>query len=433
MKTFLRRIIASLFERQVRRLIARHHVRVIAVGGSVGKTSTKAAIAAVLGEKFRTLGQSGGYNSEIGLPLSVFELSVPATLWNPLAWAWRLMESERLMAHYPYEVIVLELGTDHPGEMARYLRYLTPDIAVITAITPEHMANFPGGLDEVAAEELRLAGKATRVLANLDEIPAKYRHHYIDAHPDHRYYGLGVGPDFGFVMEHTDPISGTTGNITHGGHVALKGIKLSLFGAHSAKAALAAYAVGDMLGLSKHQIEARLTQLTPTAGRMNPLPGANGSIIVDDSYNAQPDAVLAALAALAAAPGKGRRIAILGSMNELGPDAASYHQQVGAAAAGLDFLVTIGPDANHYLGPAAVTAGLDPTRFKPSDSPYTAGEFVKLLLQSGDVVLVKGSQNGVFSEEAAKLLLADPADAQKLVRQSPAWLRTKAKQFSRQR
>jgi UDP-N-acetylmuramoyl-tripeptide--D-alanyl-D-alanine ligase len=86
--------------------------------------------------------------------------------------------------------------------------------------------------------------------------------------------------------------------------------------------------------------------------------------------------------------------------------------------------------ANKHLGPAAVKAGLDERNWKPADSPYAAGEFLKLMLQPGDVVLVKGSQNLVYCEEAVKLLLADPADAAKLVRQSPAWMKRKATQFA---
>ncbi len=429
MKPLFRRVVAALFEHQVRRVISRHHLKVVAVVGSVGKTSTKAALATVLGEKFRTLGNRGGYNSEIGLPLSVFEMEVPDSLLNPFAWISRLTQSERLISNYPYQVLVLELGTDHPGEIPRFMRYLAPDIAVITAISPEHMENFPGGMDQLAAEELSVVAGSKAVLANHDDIPAKYRRKYIDHHPHAYYYGLGGEPEYGLEITKSDPISGTTATFVHGSRVAFRGLRLDLFGAHSSKAALAAFAAADQLGLTKHQIEAGLAKLHPSLGRMHPLKGLNGSIIIDDSYNAQPEAVLAGLAALASADVTGRRIAILGSMNELGPDSPKYHEQVGEAAAGVDLLVTIGADAKAYLGPAAVRAGLDPTRFQAADSPYAAGNYVQLLLQPGDVVLVKGSQNGVFSEEAAKLLLEDRATATQLVRQTPAWLRTKAEQF----
>jgi len=429
MKSHVRRFIASLFEQQVHRLVIRHHLKVVAVGGSVGKTSTKTAIATVLSEKYRTLVHPGNYNSDLGLPLSVFELSVPGNLLNLFAWAWRLIQSEWQIYSYPYDVIVLELGTDHPGEIPLYLRYLSPDIGVLTALTPEHMENFPDGLDQVAVEELTLASASKIFLANLDEIPAKYRRKYIDAHPHHHYYGLDKTAEYGFEMISTDPQTGTSGQLIHAGHKVIEDLKIGLFGAHSMKAAVAAYAVGDLLGLSKHQIEAGLAKLQPVAGRMNPLAGLNGATIIDDTYNSSPDAAIAALASISDAAVSGRRIAILGSMNELGSDSPGYHEQVGEAAAGVDLLITIGAVATQHLGPAAVRAGLDPTRFMPAISPYAAGEHVKLLLSPGDIVLVKGSQNGVFAEEAVKILLADPSDAGKLVRQSPAWLHVKAKQF----
>jgi UDP-N-acetylmuramyl pentapeptide synthase len=119
----------------------------------------------------------------------------------------------------------------------------------------------------------------------------------------------------------------------------------------------------------------------------------------------------------------------MGSMNELGADSDRYHQEVGAACADLDLLVTVGAPANQHLGPTAVAQGLDERHWKSADSPYAAGEYLKLLIGPGDVVLAKGSQNGVFTEEALKALLADPADATRLVRQSPFWMRRKRRQF----
>jgi UDP-N-acetylmuramoyl-tripeptide--D-alanyl-D-alanine ligase len=429
MKAVLRRFIARLFEHQVRRVIGRHRLKVVAVAGSVGKTSTKAAITRVLAQKYRVLSHQGGYNSEIGLPLSVFEMSVPGWLFNPFAWAWRLAKSELIIRKYPYEILILELGTDHPGEMARFLAYLTPDVGVITAVTAEHMANFPGGLDEVAHEELQLAARCTYVLASRDEIDAAYRRRYLDSHPHHAYYGAAVRKGYRFARTSTAPLAGTKLDILRDGQHLAKGVNIQLYGEPACKSVVAAYAVGEYFRLSRRQIIAGLAEFQPVPGRLNPLAGANRSILLDDSYNAQPAAVLAALRELAAAPAT-RRIAVLGSMNELGAESQAYHEEVGAAAAGVDLLITIGADANRWLGPAAVAAGLDPGRHQPANSPYAAGEHLRPMLEPGDLVLIKGSQNGVFSEEATKLLLADPADAAHLVRQSPAWQRIKRRQFA---
>ena len=417
-----------MFEHQVRRLVARHKPIVVAVAGSVGKTSTKTAIATVLSQKYTTLVHQGNYNSELGLPLSVFELSVPRSLINPFAWGWRLYQSELMLRSYPYRALVLELGTDHPGEIPRYTRYLRPDVAVISAVTPEHMENFPGGLDDVAAEELALVKSATRVLASYDDILPVHRHRYVDPHPNHVYYGTHADADYIVRLEASSPIEGSKISLKAPAKSFHK-FDLASFGLPSAKSALAAYAVGDMLELSQSQLKAGLAAIRPVAGRMNPLAGVGGATIIDDTYNSSPEAAIAALEALGLAAVSGKRIAILGSMNELGAKSADYHRQVGRAAAGVDWLITIGEMASDHLGPAALEAGLDPTRWKAASSPYAAGEFVRLMLSERDVVLVKGSQNGVFAEEATKLLLADPNDAARLVRQSTGWERIKRSQF----
>jgi len=116
-------------------------------------------------------------------------------------------------------------------------------------------------------------------------------------------------------------------------------------------------------------------------------------------------------------------------MNELGADSARLHRDVGKAAKGVDILVTIGESAKTYLAAGAAEVGLKPKQIHSFASPYAAGEFVQGILQQGDIVLAKGSQNGVFAEEALALLLSNPLDRKKLVRQSAAWLKKKRAQF----
>jgi len=431
MKGWFRALLARMLEHQVRRLIKRHHPGIVAVGGSVGKTSTRMAVVAMLSQKFRTQSiAQPGYNSEIGLPLSVFELDVPRRLYNPFAWLWRIIETEAIIqSEYRHQMLVLEVGTDQPGEIARSLRFLKPDVGVITAVTPEHMQNFPGGLDEVAAEELLLAPASRKLVVGRDDIPGVYRRKYLDAHRDLHTYGSASDDDYQIKIEATSPTDGTTGQLLKNRHVVVGHLKLRLFGLQSVKTAVAAYAVGDQLGLTKKELASGLEKIRATRGRMRVFAGVNGSTILDDSYNSSPEALAAALDAVMKTKVAGRRIAILGSMNELGMQSPRYHEAAGVLAAGVDVLVTVGGLASGYLGPAAVRAGLDPTRFQVADSPQAAGEYVKLLLRPGDLVLVKGSQDGVYAEEASKILLENPADGSYLVRQSPEWLRRKAKSF----
>ena len=183
-----------------------------------------------------------------------------------------------------------------------------------------------------------------------------------------------------------------------------------------------------MLGLSHEDIAGGLVRLTPFPGRMQVLNGVKDSILIDDAYNATPIAAKAALDVLYAEKAP-QRIAILGSMNELGDYAREAHVEVGdyCDAHKLAMVVTVGNDAKRWLAPAAKAKGCTVHSYM---SPYDAGNFVRQHLKTGAVVLGKGSQNGVFVEEALKQLLAHPADVSKLVRQSHKWLRTKAKQFN---
>jgi len=160
---------------------------------------------------------------------------------------------------------------------------------------------------------------------------------------------------------------------------------------------------------------------------MQRLPGVGGSLIIDDTYNASPQAMKAALDTLYRLKAS-YKIAILGNMNELGKYSKKAHQEIGRYCdpKKIDLVITIGPDANQYLAEAAKDKGC---QVKTFNNPYSAGKFAKSQIKENTAILVKGSQNGVFAEEAVKLLLANSADSNKLVRQSPEWLRKKRQAF----
>jgi UDP-N-acetylmuramyl pentapeptide synthase len=191
---------------------------------------------------------------------------------------------------------------------------------------------------------------------------------------------------------------------------------------------LAAAAVARIIGLNEEELSRGLKEVKPFAGRMQILDGKKGSTIIDDTYNASPAAVIAALDVLYSVKAT-QRIAILGNMNELGGYSQQAHEEVGAYCRSdlLDLVVTIGADVEKYLVPVAKAKGCTVQSFA---SPYDAGAYVLTALQEGAVILAEGSQNRVFAEEAVKLLLENPADNGKLVRQSDDWLQIKQKQFS---
>jgi UDP-N-acetylmuramoyl-tripeptide--D-alanyl-D-alanine ligase len=427
MKESMKRFVTKLVETQARRLLDKAKPRIVAVTGSVGKTSTKLNIATVLSQKYKVLAHYGSYNTHIAVPLAIFDMKIPLELTNPISWLQVLLDmKKKLNQPYPYEVIVLELGTDHPGEIDYFKNYIKPDIAVVTAVTEEHMEYF-GTIDAVAKEELAVSHFSGEVLINRDDIDivfsklvpeginldtygtsgiAEYHYSIDDAKPGEGFSGRFISPEFGEQK-----------------------VDLKVVGEHNIRTAVAAGAVGIKMGLTAEQVVTGLAAIRPINGRMNILKGLKQSTLIDDTYNSSPAAALAALQTLYLFPSK-QRIAILGSMNELGGYSPQAHQQVGSAcdAGLLSWVITIGADAEKYLAPAAASKGCQVRSFA---SPYEAGAFAHSVLEPGAVVLAKGSQNGVFAEEALKELLHTPGDEANLVRQTDFWLRIKEGQFGK--
>lgn len=423
MKKLLKKTVAAVLGWQVRRLRRRHQFKIVAVTGSIGKTSTKLAIATVLAQKFNVRTQLGNYNDIVSTPLVLFGERIPHIL-NPLAWLWIFIKNEvKIRRAYPYQVAVLEIGTDGPGQIAQFGRYLKVDIGVVTAITPEHMEYF-ADMEAVAREELELTSYSAKTLVNIDLVKAAYlklvRGETVS-------YGVEQAADYRltnvkFKNDRADFNFERAGrNVLSGGHQQITEPQLY--------SVCAAAAVACELGLTAEQIGEGIRSIPPVSGRMQYLPGANGSTIIDDTYNASPEAMLAALNTLYRLGAK-HRIAVLGNMNELGHFAKAEHERVGnhCDPKKLSLVLTLGPEANKYLAPAATKRGCKVATF---DDPYSAGKFLHPLLSKDTAVLVKGSQNRVFAEETVKLILADPADAAKLVRQDAGWLKVKDKAFKK--
>lgn len=423
MQKLAKNLVVAILGWQVRRLYKKNNFKVVAVAGSLGKTSTKLAIAQILSAKYRVRHQEGNYNDILTVPLIFFGEATPS-LFNPFSWLvifWR--NEAQLRKKYPYDVVVVEVGTDGPGQIVEYGRYLKADIGVLTAIAPEHMEFFDD-LDAVAKEELQIANLTEKLIVNGDFVELKYSKkinkpmltYSIKNSTDIRLKNIkfaGFSADFDVLENNKFLLSAQ--------HEAIAEPRLY--------AVAGAVAVARELGMAPSEIKAGLDKLKPVAGRMQKLAGINGSIIIDDTYNASPPAMKAALDTLYRLDAP-QKIAVLGNMNELGNYSQAAHEEIGSYCdpKKLDLVITLGPDANKYLAPAAEAKGCKVQQF---DDPYSVGEYLKSIIKNGALILVKGSQNRVFAEEAVKLLLADPKDAKKLVRQSEAWLKIKAKDFQR--
>ncbi len=420
LKKFGRSLLCNILEKQVIKLRKKHQFIIVAVAGSVGKTSTKLAIAKTLSASRKVRWQEGNYNDRLTVPLVIFGHENPGVMalskWLKIIFANKRQIKNGLNA----DIVVVELGTDGPGQLQEFA-YLNPEIGVVCSVAPEHMEFF-GNLYAVAKEELSIINFCSKNILGTDDIDPKFLKNI----NGYLSYGLNNQPTYSAQL--TPTANGLNQRISiYKNQKDLLNTEINLAGVQGGKVILAAVAVADVLQIKLPEISAAIERITPYAGRMNTLHGLKNSLLIDDTYNASPLAIKAGLDVVydIDAP---QRIAILGNMNELGQTSQALHEQVGdyCRADKLDLVVTIGSDANKYLAPRAEAAGC---QVKTFDSPYDAGNYVLTQLKDDAVVFAKGSQNRVFAEEALKPLLADPEDESKLVRQSNYWMKIKQSQF----
>jgi len=339
-------------------------VRTIGVTGSSGKTSTKEMIAAVLRTRFKTKATEGNLNNHIGVPLTLI----------------RLDEGD--------EFGVVEMGMNHPGEIAPLARMTAPDIGVISSIGPAHIEFFTDQA-AIAAEKAELIAalppEGLAVLNGGDEWSRR-----IAGRTNARVVWTGHGPDVSWRADELQiAADGISFRLSHEEESVL--VRLPVINRVMADNALLAAAVGDACGLTLEEIARGLESVQLPGARMQVVK-AHGASIINDAYNANPDSMKAALLALSEFPGAGRRLAVLGSMGELGQHATELHRAVGEFAARQDlaFLIVAGPHAEAYAK-GAMAAGLGHNQIVAALDAEEATVALKPLLREGDVVLVKGS------------------------------------------
>lgn len=416
-------------EGYVKRYFETHpEVKLIAVTGSVGKTSTKRAVATLLSQRYRVGMHDGNQNTEMSVPCGILGIKYPTNIYNPLQWraVFKLAE-ERIKNPSGVDMIVQELGTDHPGDIAAFGRYLAPDTALITAVTPEHMEYF-GTIEMVAREEMSVANYSRAVLINYDDIEGRFAENLTNE--NFATYGLAGLADYRFEQHDFTVEDGFSGTIVAPGLPVDLPARIKVYGEHSLRPIVGAVAVAVRYGLTIEQIQAGLALIRPVPGRMNLLKGIGGTTIIDDTYNSSPAAAAAAMQSLyLLAEDAPQRIAILGDMRELGASSQMEHEKIGAMCDPqmLEWVVTVGSESQAYLAPVARQRGCQVKSFQ---SAVEAGAFVRSVAREGGVILAKGSQNTIYLEEAVKVLCEMSEDVV-LVRQSPEWIKTKNEFFSR--
>jgi len=423
-----KKIISRILIWEARAVLKRYRPKVIAITGSVGKTTTKDAIFATLSGHLHVRKSEKSFNSEIGVPLTILGLD---NAWrNPFHWLWNLIQGLVLIVRgteYP-QWLVLEVGADRPGDIRSIAQWLRPDIAVITSIPeiPVHVEYFDSPeavLKEKSAlaEYLKPGGK---LIINGDDVRME------GLRSTFRGVSITYGnePTNDYSASHEEIIyedkapAGIHFRVNHDGNSIPVSIHRAL-GRPRVYAALAALAAANTVGVDIVSAVAGLASWEPAPGRLRLLPGIRGSIIIDDTYNSSPAAALAALDTLKEIETTGKKIAIMGDMLELGKYSAGAHRTVGErVAACADMLVTVGFRAR-AIGEAALDAGMPDTSIREyeQNESVRAGKELEPFIQAGDVILIKGSQSMRMEKTVLEIMAEPERAASLLVRQDPEW------------
>lgn len=424
MKAFLKDIVVWILNLEARLVLLRYKPRIVGITGSVGKTTTKDAVAAVLSAKYIVRKSQKSFNSELGVPLTILGLD---TAWGSLGgWALNLLKGlwVFLKRHEYPEWLVLEMGVDHPNDMARLAKWVKLDAAVVTRVghLPVHVEFFPSTnaiLEEKGKILDALKPNGDAFLAYDDEgvrslkEKTKRRVHTFGYNEEADIYA-----DYHETLFENGKPAGITFKVLFEGNVAPVRIE-GVLGRQFMYPVLAGISVGMVEGLNIVEITDALAHLTTSPGRMRIIAGKKGATIIDDTYNASPIAVAEALRVLETFKEQGRRIAVLGTMAELGTHSIEAHTKAGKEVAeSADMLITVGMQAR-VMADAARDAGLrDVVSF---DTAPEAAQYLSNLIQAGDIILIKGSQS-VRLEKAVEVLMDNPLQKEELlVRQGKAW------------
>lgn len=430
MKNTAKKIIVSILQWEARLVIKKYSPKIVAVTGSVGKTSTKDAIFTVLSPSCYVRKSEKSFNSEIGVPLTI--LGCDNGWSNPFAWLSNILHGLSLTVfrhEYP-DWLVLEVGADRPGDIRFLMSWLRPDIAVVTRFgkTPVHVEYFEDR-EELIQEKSYLVRALPRegiAILNYDDEDVRAFGEYTEN--EKIFYGFDGGV---IKASHYKVLTEKNGKgnfpVGIGFNVDYAGtpLEIEIFGSlgkHHVYPALAALAVGYSQDLAPEEAQAALKDHMPALGRMHLIDGIKGSLIIDDTYNASPVATIEALHTLQTLEKAKRKIAMLGDMMELGAHSSDAHKEIGIIAAkSCDILVAVGVRARR-IAETVLDFGMSESNVYQFDESQEAGAFIQNLIAEGDVVLVKGSQS-MRMERAVKEIMAEPELAgELLVRQEEEWL-----------
>ncbi len=408
-------------------ILQKYRPEIIGITGSVGKTSTKEAVFAVLHPHFNARRNIKNYNNEIGLPLTI----IGASSGGRSAWLWLgaiFKAVELLLWHdknYP-KILVLEMGVDRIGDM-KYLTDLAPcKIGIVTSVSQVHLEFFKT-VEKIAREKSVMVSHLPKngwAILNADIESVLGMKETTKA----RVLTFGIkneqadlrALEINFSESNGVPV-GLNFKLSYEGNI-VPIMLPNILGEHFIYSALSAAAVGIVYGLNLVQISQALQLFEAPKGRLHLIDGIKNTFIIDDTYNASPESMSAALRVLGKISAIGKKIAVLGDMLELGDYTAQAHNQIGQEVFEdkIDLLITIGERARG-IARTARESGLNEDKIFSFSNSSEAGKFLQERLEEGDLVLAKGSQ-GMRVEKVVKEIMAEPLLAKELlVRQDAPW------------
>lgn len=429
MKNILEKILYYLS----RLILWRQHPDVVGITGSVGKTSAKEAVYTVLASRYKVRRNIRNYNNEIGVPLTIIGSDTGGR--NPIRWLWIINKAllyGLLPLSYP-DILVLEMGADHPGDI-KYLTKLAPArIGIVTAIgeQPSHIEFFRD-VDHLAKEKLIMCKHVSKegwVIINLDDSRIR------EAATNFKSQIVSIGIDHEADLRAVEiQYSHNPREIVQSSHIAGLRFKLEykgsivpffiprVVGIPQVYATLIAAAVGITYDMNLVEVSEAMKQYESPRGRMNLVAGKQQSLIIDDSYNSSPAAVYEALEVFNKIESPSQRIICLGNLEELGSQSKRAHTLIGKAISQIevDYLITVG-DKGKWISEAAIANGLPAAAVAHCEDVSEAIQYAGSRVKPFSVILVKGSQSARL-EKVVKSLMAEPQRAKELlVRQYGHW------------
>ncbi|MEI7620428.1 MAG: UDP-N-acetylmuramoyl-tripeptide--D-alanyl-D-alanine ligase [Candidatus Falkowbacteria bacterium] len=424
----MKKILQLILKTMAKMVLAKYKPEVIGITGSVGKTSTKEAVYAVLKDKFHIRRSLKNYNNELGVPLTILGIDSPGK--SIIGWIKVLGYFLKLLIikdkNYP-SVLILEMGIDRPGDMKYLISIVRPKIGLVTGVGSSHLEFFdkPENIQKEKRVLVESLTKDSLAVLNYDnELTRDMKEEVICQVLN---YGLTEGADimaqeinFNFKKINNDEdLLGVSFKLNYRGAIVPVFLP-HVIGYPPIYAALAASAVALHYSINLVDIAQSLSEFRLPAGRLNLITGRKKTKVIDDTYNSSPDSCLAALSILSEVNiPRGRKIAVLGDMLELGNNSDAGHKEVGKKVAeSVDLLVAVG-EKGKVIGEEAAKCGLKKVIYM--ENSLKAAENILDIISEGDLILVKGSQ-GARMEKVVKVLMAEPEKAfDLLVRQGKGW------------